>query len=799
MDGFTDDDDTAIDGGRDMAYIRSDARPVGTGGSVRALPALRRPRMPGWQAVVATLVLVGVAATLTAGLLRLQVNAGTDSFVSPDDPAAAGLAEVGSSFGGDPIVVLLESADARSLVSSANLPKLLDLEGRLARSSDVAAVYGPATVLNQVAGRSQDLLAELTGYRDGLRSDAVGRAKAGGASDAVAAEAGRRATAEFDRRYGSLLVQGLPAGLPTLRNDKFVSNVVYNAAGEPRPQWRFVVPSPGSVAILVRPRQDLDQTGLERLVDSVRTEVGDGSGAGATRVTVSGVPSVAAALGDRVRTEVPLLGGIALLAVGAWFLLVRWTGRRQRVLPLAATAIGTCVTLAIYGWSGHPLSLGVIAFLPVLIGVGSDFTTYLARGASPRLVVVVGLATAASFGALAASPIPTVRDLGATLALGICLSLVAGLVLARRYGRRHEEPVAARPGTATLDGASGRTRAIAASCVAVLALGGWAMLPTLDLEADLQSFAGGLPVLDDAAHVEDVLGSGGEFTIALSGGGVTTPDAIEWMNAAQSSVIAKEGDKLRPIVSPPTLLGFLGRQPSAEQVVAALRLLPQYLTGSVINADRSLAVLTFGTGLDDAEELRDLRDRVLTELPPPPAGMTVQLTGLPMVAVSAYEDVSADRYLANLLGIAAAGLVLALGLRRRGDALRAVAAAVLATGLSLLLLGMSGVGLTPVTVALGSLTAAVGCEFTVLLAHAARREDREMGRAVLLAGAASATGYIVLTLSELSVVAQFGLLLAVSVVLAFASAAFVVWVTRISDRSEPLNEETPMSEMVGVQ
>ena len=56
-----------------------------------------------------------------------------------------------------------------------------------------------------------------------------------------------------------------------------------------------------------------------------------------------------------------------------------------------------------------------------------------------------------------------------------------------------------------------------------------------------------------------------------------------------------------------------------------------------------------------------------------------------------------------------------------------------------------------------------------------------------------------LTLSELSVVAQFGLLLAVSVVLAFASAAFVVWVTRISDRSEPLNEETPMSEMVGVQ
>jgi predicted RND superfamily exporter protein len=251
-------------------------------------------------------------------------------------------------------------------------------------------------------------------------------------------------------------------------------------------------------------------------------------------------------------------------------------------------------------------------------------------------------------------------------------------------------------------------------------------------------------------------------------------------------------------VSPPTLLGFLGTDPTAEQVAAALRLLPPYLTGSVINADRSLAVLTFGTRLSDAEQLRDLRDDVLAALPPPPSGMHVELTGLPMLAVSAYEDVSADRYLANLLGIAAAGVVLAAGLRRRSDALLAVASAGLATGLGLLALRVTGTGLTPVTVALGSLTAAVGCEFAVLLAEATRRGDRGLSRAVLLAAAASATGYAVLMVSELTVVVQFGLLLTLSVVLAFGSAAFVVWAARIAPRVPPLNKRTPDAELVGV-
>lgn len=766
---------------------------------------LGSPRSParwvarlGWRRWVAGLLVAGLVGAVLMGLLKLRVDTGVNSVVVPDDPAAIALAEVGSSFGGDPVVVLLESVQPRQLLSADTLPALLKLEGQLARTPDVAAVYGPATVLNQVAGRAQELLAELSGYRDGVRAAAAERVIAEGGSEAAAQDAAAAAVAEFDQRYGAFIVQGLPGGLPTLRNDEFVSSVIFGGGGEPRPQWRFVVPEASAVAVLVRPRQDLDQAGVERLVADVRGAVAV-AGLDAERVTVSGVPAVAAALGDRVRTEVPLLGGIALLAVGAWFLAVRWADRRHRVLPLAATAVGTVITLGVFGWVDRPLSLGVIAFLPVLIGVGSDFTTYLATGASRRLVLVVGAATAASFGALTVSPIPTVRDLGVTLAVGIAVAVLTGVAVTWRRGA----PVAAgpepEPARTPAPRGSTRTRIAAAAAAVVLAGAGWFALVDLPLRADLQGFAGGLSVVDDAEYVEDVLGSSGEFTILLSGGGAATPEALEWMRAAEQAVITAEGDRLRPIISPPGLLGFLGETPTDGQLASALRLLPRYLTGSVINSDRSLAVITFGTRLDDAEQLLDLRESVRSVLPPPPAGMQVELTGLPMVAVGSYETISADRYLANVLGIVVAGLVLAVGLRKRSDAVLAVVAAALATGWGLAAIWVAGIGLTPVTIAIGSLTAAVGCEFTVLAAEAARRNDRSLHRAVLLAAAASATGYAVLMFSRLSVVAQFGLLLAVSVGVAMGAAVFAVWLARISGPAEPLDTMDRDRRLVGVQ
>jgi predicted RND superfamily exporter protein len=744
--------------------------------------------------VAVAVVLVGAFGI--AGLAQVKVETGLDSFLPANDPSVTQLDQMEKSFGGDPIVVLLESSKPEQLLGSQNLLPELKLEGTLAKLPNVAVVYGPATALNQIAGQAQDLLAELVGRRDALQALAVAQAKKGGATSAQANAAGQRALDQFDARYGPLLIQAMPAGLPTLANPSFVNSVIYDTAGDVRPQWHFIVPSPTAVAILVRPRQDMDAASTYSLIDSIRQTVGH-AGIGAQRVTVSGVPVVASSIGDEVTREVPMIGGLAVLAVGACFLLIPWSPRRRRrLLPLGTTLISIASTLAVFGWIGRPLSLGVVAFLSVLLGVGSYYPTYFAQGARPRTVLTVATASAASFATLLLSPLPFVQELGLTLSLGVLLSALTGMWLTRRLSATATKT---RPG---LPVARSRRRThwiVLAGVVAVAAAGlGWCALPNLPLQTNVESFAVGLSAMNDAQHVENVVGSSGEGDIMLTGPNVTSPAAFKWMQQAQDIAISDFGDQMRPALSLPTLLTFLGNDPTSEQVSAGMRLLPQYLSSAVVRGDNHAAVMDFGVQMNDLAALASLRDNLLRSLPPPPRGYQVSLTGLPMVAVRGQELVSGSRVLANVLGILAAGAVLTVGLQRRIYALRAVATAAIATGLGLFALWATHTALSDITVALGPLTAAVGCEFTVLLSESARSGNRSLRQSVLLATATSAVGYLVLVSSRLGVIQQFGILLAAAVVLAMESAFLVVGLTtrRRNQQTEPLQPtKKPLTEV----
>lgn len=755
-----------------------------------ALAALR----PSGRSAFGLIMVLAVLAATVAGVSRVRVETGVESFLPSSDPSVQRYEELARSFGGDPIVVLLRAPQRPGLLDREVLPQVLGIEGELSRLGDVASVYGPATTLNQLASQSQKLLAELTGRRDGLQRAAAISAEQRGEDPAAAGEA---AVAGFDARYGPLIVQGLPVGLPTLRNQRFIDHSIFNDAGAPRPQWRYVVPDERSLAILVRPREGLDQAGTERLVTAVRDTVSAaGLPAGAT---VSGVPAITASLGASVDSEAPVLGAVAIGAIGLCLFAVPWTRRRRRLVPLAVTLAATAATLAVLGWAGRPVSLGVVAFLPVLVGLGSYYPTYFARGARPRTVAVVAAGTAAGFGALALSPLPFVRDLGLTLALGVAFAVALGWFVYRPGGwvgpdtdtgpdaatdtgtGAVAEP-APEPAPAGPPPGRSRRRPVALGLACLLALGGWATLPFLPLQTSVDALSSGLPAVQDATEVERVLGSGGELAVVLrkadgtagEGADVRTPEAWQWMTAAQQEIVRNHGDEARPALSAPTLLSFLGPTPTPEQIRAGVRLLPPYLTGAVLRPDGDMAVLSFGVRLDDLDRLRALTDAIATELPPVPAGFVAEISGLPDVAVQGYELVSADRYLAGTAGLVAAALVLAVGLRHRRDAGRAALAAVLATGTNLFLLWVTGIPLNPLTVALGSLTAAVGCEFTVMTADAVRSRDPRLRTAVTLAALTSGTGFAVLAFSGLAVMREFGLLLAVSVLLSYLAARLVV-------------------------
>jgi len=711
-------------------------------------------KLPGPRVVRLVLFTVLAGAWVLGGLPRLHVGTGVDSFLPSKDPSVASLDRLSRDFGGDPVVVLLESEKPDTLLDSTHLPVLLRLEGLLAGLDDVAVVYGPATLLNQTVIRVQDLLAELSGQRDALR------------------EAGKVAELHrFEKRYGALVVRALPGGLPTLRNQEFVHHVVFgDGDGDvARPKWSRFVPTADAIAIYVRPRQGLDQDAAARLSEAVSTAVREAD-TGADRVTVTGSPVVTAELAGQARSELPRLGLAALGAVALVLFLVPWTRRSRRLLPLVPMVVGTLMTLSWFGWRGSAVSLGAVAFLPVILGVGSYYPVYLAQAGHRRRVLAVAGAAAAAFGSLSLSPLPFVRDLGEAIALGICLIVVSSLAVGGHLAPAPRASHEIRPLAATRPN---RWSYLLVAVCAVVAGTGWLVLPRVALTTDPQQLTHGLDGFGEAQHAEDVLGYSAEFDVVLTGPDVLAPQALSWLREAQERVVTQHGDQVRPIVSPVDLLDFLGEHPTPAQVDAAIRLLPSYISGAAVTFDRSKAVISLGGTWRGLDRNPRLIGNVTAALPPPPRGYRVEVTGLPVAANRGYHLVSSSRYAANALGIGAAVLVLVVLLRRRGDVLLALSSAAIATGLAMFAAWISGVSLNPLTLALGPLTAAAGCEFAVLLCAARRERDSALRRSVFLASGLSAAGYAVLSLSGLLVVREFGIALVLSLGFALASAVVV--------------------------
>jgi predicted RND superfamily exporter protein len=735
---------------------------------------------------VVGLVLLGVAALAAFGLARVRVDTGIASFVPSDDPAYQAYDDKARHFGGDPIVVLLTSAAPRELLTDQQkLSRLLWLEGTLSRLPDVAAVYGPATVVNQIAGSVQDVLAQIGGRRDAVVQAAQDAARKAGADQAAVTAAGQAAQTAFDQRYGPLLAAGMPAGLPTLRNPQFVTTVLFDAHGQPRTRWHFVLPADRTVAIQVRPRADLDQADSARLVAAVRDSVRQAA-LGEKSVTVSGLPVITAGLTQRAQREAPILGALALGAVGLIFLVVPWSRRRRsRFRPLLCTVVGTACTVAVFGWLNHPLSLGVIAFLPILLGIGSDFPYYLSQPGNPRRALVAALAGAAAFASLAVSPLPFVRELGLALAGGMVVTVGMAFVLRRWLGVVEPQPKTRADQRLVIGGR--RSRIAVAVVLVALAGVGWAALPRLGIQSSPEQLAQGLPELAQAQDAANVLGSAGEVSVELRGADVRTPEALAWTRQAEHVLVADYGNQLRPIISEADLLQFMGANPTRDQISAAMQLMPSYLTSAAVLPDGHASLMVFGVQLQDLNQQRDLLARMSAALPPAPTGTHADVVGLPVVAVRGLDLVSGSRVSMNVVGIVAAVMVLAIGLRRRndrwlGDVGRALLTVLLATGWVLALAWVAVGALSPLTVAIGSLTTATGCEFAVMLAGATPR-GRPGLRTVGTAALAGAIGYAVLAFSGLAVLRTFGLLLAGGVVLSFLAASAVVWL--FSPGTEP--------------
>ncbi len=426
------------------------------------------------------LLVLSIAAALAAGggavALGLEPSAGSDTLAPRSSPTFQATDEHHRRFGDDAIVVLIRE-QVQNLVLTADLGRLIRLEGCLAgppgqppyggaaspcgelsRRRDVRVVYGPGTFLNESVNQvAAGLGRTLVSGRDRIAravTAARGLARARGLGAAqqarYAREAAQLAQAELVNQLEKLRVQTGIQGLPRIDNREFISQIVFDparGADVPKARFAYLFPSRDAALVQVRLRAGLSDARRAQDVELVRR---------ATRMplfrlhsggsyTVTGAPAVVAGLAHAISRSIVGLLLAALLVMAATLGLVFRS--RLRLLPLVIALGATGVTFGALAVAGQGLTMASIAVLPVLIGLGVDYAIQFQarveeerRGGADRRAALVraaavgaptiaaaGLATVTGFLTLLLSPVPMVRGFGLLLVVGIVIAFLGAL------------------------------------------------------------------------------------------------------------------------------------------------------------------------------------------------------------------------------------------------------------------------------------------------------------------------------------------------------------------------------------
>ena len=194
------------------------------------------------------------------------------------------------------------------------------------------------------------------------------------------------------------------------------------------------------------------------------------------------------------------------------------------------------------------------------------------------------------------------------------------------------------------------------------------------------------------------------------------------------------------------------------------------------------------------DQQKELIDDIRGQIDPPgadngpPAGVSAQVVGLPVLAADANSALSENRYLVTIAGLLAVALVLLVAYRSAIRAFVPLIPIVLATGWASLVLWVAGVPLNPMSATLGALVIAIATEFSVLLSaryHEERRRGGTIGEAlrsayartgpaVFASGVTAIAGFAVLVLTDIRMLRDFGLVTVFDLAVALAGVLLVL-------------------------
>jgi len=767
----------------------------------------RRP----WWLVIAAVVL---AATAVPGITMLETETGFDALVSSGAKISQDNSRYEEQFGGEPITILL-NGQLDDILSADNLAIMSELEQEFSYDERYCAVIGPTTLIQAAVEESikvsQAFQEQIALAQEEAAREARQAAAAIGLSELQQEEAAQQARIEVLQRFQPQIEQMQAIGEPSLDNPLFVEAIIYDSEGSINQEIRSFIPDNEHALIIVTPIGNLSD---EEALQAVRDIEDYFLTHPLTKVNTTVIASskLVDAISKGMGKNMAILLGISVVVMTLILLgmfRVRW-----RLLSLLMVGVSALWTFGLMGYFSVPITMATMAILPILIGLGIDYSIQFhnryqeevtrAKSVGKAIIIsisrmfsIVGialLATIIGFITLFISEVPMIRDFGMMLAIGIVFSYIVGLFMLHSIVYLGDKNKSIDLLSKASLKASGRIDRILAR-IAKLAVNN--TLPIF-LVALVFGIAGGvvdhwLPTntdyeelipqdtteLKELRELREIIGSGGEIRFMIEADDVSSPVVLGRLKEYQDEALALHPE-LISVNSPATLVSEAtgGVIPAEEQIQQILdNTAPLYLA-QVISSDHKMASISFSTKYISLEETHDLLQLMQDEANLP-VGVQLSPVGSLAIGASTIDALVGARLKLNLICLGAILIVISLVYRRLSSIIFTIIPVGAVIAWSSLDMYLIGIPLNPLTAILGVIIIGICTEFMVLLIGRYDEEKRlrlspkdamvtalsKIGRAIVVTALTTLGGFGVLIASNFVMIRDFGIATVLGVLL----------------------------------
>ena len=595
----------------------------------------------------------------------------------------------------------------------------------------------------------------------------------------------------------------------------------------------------------------LTEAERSRLLQEITKEVDFAAFPAGYNVIITGDPSFQAAIVALMNSSngsvLALCGVLMIVALLLFFRHVRWS-----LLPLPVVILGILWTLGAMGLFRIPMSMVSFASFPIMIGIGIDYAIQFHNRINEELgrglpimqaaittvnhvaipVAVALIVTEAGFVSLLSSSVPSIKDFGKVCIIGLIMCYLSALfvnVTLLYLGEKRFPKV--RKAERSGDGYSGegyseegsstgafiqraatfsveRWKAVL-SVALILALAGNYADTLVPIETDSKNYIPqDLSPLIDLRHMKDIFGGTDSIQFMVLADDVTDPENLKWMDDFSTYLKSSREDRTEAATSIATYIKSAngGALPDDKtrirEIIAALpaSVTDAYISGhNLAMIDVNIGDAQSNLGTEGMQRLIQSFEADLAWNSPPP-GVSVSITGQPVLMTTVMHALTSGRVEMSLLGLFLIFTLLIIIYRDLIKALLPVLPMIVVIGWMGLVMLYGGMKYTPLTATLGALVLGVGSEYAILMMErfyeelknvgdpyeALKITANRIGSALVASGMTVVFGFGALIASPFNITSNFGVVTVMSVVLALVTTftVFVVLAIRMEIQRE---------------